>query len=601
MTAADLLLKYLEQFGVKHIFGIPGGALEPLYAAIERNKNIEAVLTKHEQGAAFMADGYARVSRSLGVCCATTGPGSTNLITGVASAFADSIPVLVITAQVPTKFFGKGALQESTHSGVDIVDIFKSFTKYSAMVMSAEKMTDVVTHALRIALSGRMGPVHINIPKDVFAGKVINAHVIPAKEFIPDSKYFSRGGIKKAAALLIEAKKPAILVGNGVLLSDSTDNVVRLAELLCAPVTTTPKAKGGFPENHPLSLGVFGLAGSPLSESYLLERKKECAAADTKEDESKQNHRSRRSSVDLLITLGTSLNEWGTHAWDSRLIPDNGIIQVDIDPYEFGKNYPFLVDLMGDAKVITRELTYEVQRQLDHSSSERLKDFENRKEERGKSLAIFKMNCSKYFEKEKMDSEAVPIKPQRLMKDINNALPKDAIVFVDIGNNLAWATHYLDINLPNTYFAGVGFASMGYGVAAAIGAKFASPKSTVVAIVGDGGFLMNGMEVATAVNYDKQVIWIVENNSQLGMVKHSRKLLNIKYTAPSDEFKEVDFVSIAKGLGAKGLRLTKPGEINRKLMEALIASGESVVLDVVIDNTETPPFHSRIRALSESI
>lgn len=591
MTAADLLIKYLEQLDVKYIFGIPGGALEPLCAAINRSKKIELILAKHEQGAAFMAAGYARVSGSLGVCCATTGPGSTNLITGIATANADSTPVFAITAQVPTNVFGKGAVQESTYAGINIVDLFRHFTKFSTMVINPLKMGEVVREALRFALSGRRGPVHVNIPMDIMIEKV-REDIIPIDNFIPKTNYYDRASVKKAAALLLNAKKPAIFIGSGTLLSRASDKVVKLAEMLSIPVTTTPKAKGGFPDDHSLSLGVFGLAGSPSAFAYLTEGEAK------KEDRNQKSGVRKNLKVDVLLAIGTSFNELGTHAWDKRIMPDKALVQVDIDPFEFGKNYPFEINLTGDAKTILHELIYELKRQIKGLPALKRKEIEKNAKRRANKLRFFKNDNKKYFNENKMTSKDVPIKPQRLMKDLRDSFPRDTIFFVDIGNNLAWAIHCLDIYKPYTFFAGLGFASMGFGVAAVVGAKFAAPGKPVVAIVGDGGFLMNGMEVATAVNYGKQVIWIIENNSQLGLVSHARRLMSIPYNIGA-EFEPVDFVKVAEGLGARGIRITKPGEINKKMIKKIIASGESTVLDVIIDKNEVPPLSTRIKAISE--
>jgi len=611
MTAADLIIKYLEQEGVEYIFGVPGGALEPFCGAINRSRQIELILTKHEQGAAFMADGYARVSGKIGVCCATTGPGSTNLITGLASAYADSIPVIVITAQVPTSVFGKGALQESTYAGINIVELFRYFTKFSAMAMIPHKMGEMVREALRSALCGRRGPVHINIPMDILMGEA-GEDIVPHDKFIPKSKYSDRVNVKKAATLLLNAKTPAMFLGSGTLLSeDAAEEVYELAKILSIPVITTPKAKGVFPEDHHLSLGVFGLAGSPRAFAYLVDtglegksgnqgpktrsRKKEIGK-NFKSDGSNSGDRS--SKIDVLLAIGTSFNEWGTHAWDEGLKPNKALIQVDMDPLEFGKNYPCDLAVVGDAKVITHELIYESERQrkmLSLSEQEKIKRNAYLREE---NLRFFKKGIGKYNDEDKMVSDDVPLKPQRLMKDLRDSLPNDTIFFVDIGNNMAWAIHNLDIYKPRTFFAGLGFVSMGFGVAAAVGAKFAAPGQPVVAIVGDGGFLMNGMEVATAVNYNKQVIWVVENNSELGMVSHSRKMMDIPYNIGA-EFETVDFVKIAEGLGAVGKKITKPGEINKKMMREIIESEKSTVLDVIIDKKEVPPLGSRIKAISE--
>ncbi len=598
MKAADLIIKYLEQMGVKYIFGIPGGVLEPLYDAISKSKKIQFILAKHEEGAAFMADGYSRASKRLGVCCATTGPGSTNLITGIASSFADSIPVLAITAQVPTSRFGKGALQESTYNGINIVDIFRHITKLSAMVMTSEKTGEMIRQALRFALSGRRGPVHLNIPMDVMRADV-DEEIIPPDKFIPHTLHFDRYSVKMAANLLLNAKRPAVLLGNGSLISGAVDEVIKFAEILSIPVATTPKAKGAFPEDHELSLGVFGLGGSPQAEKYLLGQGSGVRGQGENSSCPLPLAPCPLPKVDVLLAVGTSFNEWGTNVWDKRLIPGKAMIQVDIDPYEFGKNYPFEVDLIGDAKIIIREMIYELQRQIKKLPNIKQENLEERRKSSAERLCNFKNHIERHLDKDKTESEAVPIKPQRLIKDLRDSLPADTIFFTDIGNNLVWALHYLDIYKPYTFFAGLGFASMGLGTASAIGAKFAAPDRPVVAIVGDGGFLMNGMEVAAAVNYNKQVIWVVENNSELGMVSHSRRLLSIPYNTGA-EFRQVDFVKIAEGLGARGIRVTKPGEINKDMMNGIIKSGMPTVIDVIIDPAEAPPLGSRIDAIKGS-
>lgn len=575
MKAAELLLWYLEEVGTEYIFGVPGGVLEPLNNAIYKSDRIQGIVTKHEQGAAFMADGYARVSRKLGVCCGTAGPGATNMITGISTSYADSIPVLALTGQVSTKFFGKGAFQESTYEGINVVEMFRFFTKHNAMVMNPETTGSMARKALRIALSGRPGPVHLNLPVDVME-KQVEDDFVPAHKFISTSICFDRHSVKEAAKLLIGFERPAILVGNGVTISHAAYEVKGLAEMLNIPVATTPKAKGVFPEDHPLSLGVFGTAGTPLSESYLL-------------------NKDGFGKIDGLLAIGTSFNEWGTHTWDSRLMPTKALIQIDIDQHGCGNNYPFTVALVGDAKAAVTEIIFEIKRLLQKVDDE-VKDEIRR---RGKGFKAFKAKGGRYQEPEKLHSDKFPILPQRLMKDIQDSCPDDTIFFVDIGNNWAWATHYLDIKRPYSFFTGLGFASMGYAAAASIGGKFAAPNRPVVAIVGDGGFLMNGVELATAVNYNRQVIWIILNDSGFGMIHHGRKMRSIP-DAFASRFQKVDFVKMAEALGAQGIKVTKAGEINKKMIDRIIASGKPTVIDAHIDPEEVPPIQSRIASLEHS-
>ena len=575
LKAAELILRYLEEIGTEYIFGIPGGVLEPLNNALYKSKVIKGIVTKHEQGAAFMADGYARVSRRLGVCCGTAGPGATNMITGIATSYADSIPVLALTGQVSTKFFGKGAFQESTYDGINVVEIFRFFTKHSAMVMNADATGGMVRKALRAAMSGRPGPVHLNLPVDVME-KTVEEDFIPPHKFIPTSVCFDRRSVKEAAKLLTSFARPAILVGNGVTISKAGYEVKVLAEMLRIPVATTPKAKGVFPEDHPLSLGVFGVAGTPISEAYLL-------------------NKSGLGKIDGLLSIGTSFNEWGTHTWDSRLMPTKALIQIDIDHLECGNNYPFTVALVGDAKAVVTELIFEIKRFWEKAGVGVKESVNIRSEE----FRAFKVNNHRYLEPKKTTSGKSPLLPQRLMKDIQNACPEDAIYFVDIGNNWAWATHYLDIKRPYSFFTGLGFASMGYAAAASIGGKFATPDRPVFAIVGDGGFLMNGVEIATAVNYNKQVIWIILNDSGFGMIYHGRKMRSIP-DAFAPRFRKVDFVKMATALGAQGIKVTKPGGINKKMIDRIIASGKPTVIDVHIDAEEIPPIQSRVATLENS-
>ncbi|OGP95552.1 MAG: hypothetical protein A2157_16475 [Deltaproteobacteria bacterium RBG_16_47_11] len=566
IKAADLLIKYLEQEGVEYVFEVPGGVLEPINNALYESKKITPILAKHEEGAAFMACGYAQVSGKLGVCMGTTGPGCTNLMTGVASAYGDSTPVLVLTGQVSTSTFGKGALQESSSEGIDAVAMFKPLTKYSAMVFKASMVPEMIRRALRHAFSGRPGPVHLNLPRDVMGGE-IDLDLRKAETYRGCCQPFDRESIKRASAYLLKAERPAMLLGNGTLLSDAAEEAKAIAEMLNIPVATTPKAKSVFPSDHPLSIGPFGLASSLLAEKYLT------------------------GGVDVFLTVGTRFTEWSTQAWDKRLLPTKALLQIDIDPYEIGKNYPVTVGLVGDAKAILTEIYYEMKRQI-----KEVADFKP-------NLSMAEFNKFKgespiYLDEEKMYSNSNPIKPQRLMKDLRESLPRNTIVFVDAGNSYTWGIHYFPVYLPRTYIMGIGFASMGYATAAAVGGKFAAPDKPVVAIVGDGAFLMNGMEIATAVNYNLPVIWVILNDAQLGMVYHGQKMASNAHVVVST-FKKVDFCKVAEGLGARGIRIEKPGEINPELMDEILSSGRPTVLDVAIDPEEPPPMKYRVAALEE--
>ena len=559
MNAAEVIVNSLEKHGVEYVFGVPGGAIEPLNNALHKSK-MKVIVAKHEQGAAFMADGYARVSGNIAVCCSTAGPGATNLITGVASSFGDSIPVIALTGQVSTSLFGKGAIQEFSVQSFGIVSMFRQISKYSDIIINENKAGEMISRARRLALTGRKGPVHLNLPTDIMKRKVTDDN--HERCSTTQVMGFDREAVKKAAQLLLGAKRPVIVAGWGTVLSRADVELLELAEKMDIPVATSPKAKGIMSESHPLSLGVLGFAGSPASKEFIIKR-----------------------DVDVMLAVGTSFNEFVTSGWDKRLLPMKSLIHIDIDCNEIGKNYYADVGIAGDARTVLRELIYEL-----HRNNKRKKVRDDRRKEvqtikDGQTVKGRKLN-------------KMPYNPLRLIMDLGDALPKDALYFVDNGNSMAWAIRHLNVTTPYSFFVGLGFASMGFAVAASIGAKLAVGDRPVVALVGDGSFLMNGMEVATAVNYNIPVIWVVMNNSMLGMVYHGRKLANIPEGLESG-FKPVDFVKLAEGFGARGIRITKPGEINRELMDEIIGAGVPTVLDVIIDPEEVPPIHSRIAALEK--
>jgi acetolactate synthase I/II/III large subunit len=560
--AAEYLVEALADAGVRHVFGVIGGAVFPFFTATV-GRRAQIIMTKHEAGAAFMADGYARASGGLGACVATSGPGATNLITGVASAFADSIPMIVFTGQVATKSFGRGALQESSSEGIDIVDVFKQVTRYSTLAFRADRLPAVWQKALRMALGGRPGPVHLSLPADV-QEQTIQLPPASGRTAAPmhSGRTYDRAAIKQAALYLLRARRPAILAGHGAILANASDEIRAIAEMLDIPVATTPKGKGAFPEDHRLSVGPFGYSGSPLAQWHLLE-----------------------SGIDVLLAVGTSLSEWGTLGWDRRLQPSEALLHVDVDPYEIGKNYQVTVPVIGDAKSGLTELAFEIRRQQQRYLHWR----------RGNGRHAPPSNRPRFLDVASMDSDAVPIKPQRLMRDLQEALPRDTLVFVDGGANRSWAIHYWQSVYPRTFFCATGMASMGFGVAGAIGGKFAAPDRVVLSITGDGGFLMNGMEVSTAVHYGQQVIWVVLNDAGYGMAYHALRMMNLPDVAT--RYPRVDCARVAEGLGAQAYRIREPGQINRELIAKILESGRPTVLDVEVDPDEIAPFGGRLETL----
>jgi len=563
LSVAKLILAQLKREGVRTVFGIPGGPATPLFDAFHGDAGLRLVAPRHEAGAAFMALGDARVRGGVGVCLLTTGPGATNAITGVAAARTDSLPVLVLTAQTASASFGKGSLQDSTESGVDTVALFRPVTKMSAMLSNPAGAGALLRQALRTAMTGRRGPVHLSIPTDYMARPAAGGSLAP-DQYRPTAQLFDREAVRRCAAHLLEARRPAVLAGHGVNLAGAQPELLELAELLCLPVATTPKGKGAFPESHPLSLRVFGLASSPLSERYLLSE-----------------------GTDALLVLGSSLHENSTAGWDPRL-GAGLVMQQDADPAMLGRNYPLAVAMAGDAKATLRELLFELRRRISRG--------ETPPDGARAAFARFKAGVSSYLDPGAMSSDAVPIKPQRLMAELDAALPGDALIFLDVGCNTLWATHYLSATGRNAFIHNWGeFAAMGYGVAAAVGGKLAAPRRTVVAVVGDGGFAMAGMEVSTAVTEDVPVVWIVLNDGRLNAVHHGQTMQYDGRTIGT-EFRRMDIAGVASALGAWSRRVTLPGDLGPAVADAL-ASGRPAVIDVRVDADEVPPIHSRVRAL----
>ena len=562
-SGAQIICESMIEEGVEVIFGFPGGAILPFYDTLAQYPQIRHILVRHEQGAAHAADGYARTTGKVGVCLATSGPGATNLVTGVANAYMDNIPLLVLTGQVPTSIYGKGTFQDSTKEGVDSVSMFDPVTKFSTMIISRYKMPELLREALRKAFSGKKGPVHLSYPKNIMEEEVEN-NLLPPVAYRVKPEYYDRKLVIDAVKKLVKAKKPAMLVGSGVISSDACSEVRELVEMLNIPVATTPKAKGTFPESHELSLGVLGFCGSLAAEEYIT------------------------GDVDVLLVVGASLNQMTTFSWDTRIIPSDCLIHINIDPAEIDKNYTADIGLIGDCRAVLDEISFRILRELQEHNPETQKRIEE--------ITNFKKSTSMFLEKEKMHSESVPLKPQALMKELQEVLPEDAILFSDTGNHICWAIHYLSFDRPN-FISAFGMLTMGYATAASIGGKLAAPNRPVIAVVGDGCFLMNGMEIATAVNYKAPVVWIVQNNAKLGLVDELQKF-SLGDNTVSTHFKEVNFSKIAEGLGAQGFRIEKPGELTKILPKAL-ESGKPTVIDCIVDPDEVPPLERWVKGVSE--
>ncbi|GCF10461.1 thiamine pyrophosphate-binding protein [Dictyobacter arantiisoli] len=557
ISAIHFLLQTLEEEGVTHIFGVPGGPLVPFYEALSERQNILPVLAKHEEGAAFMADGYARVHRGLGVCCATTGPGAMNALTGVASAYGDSIPLLFLGAQVSTAVFGKNALQDSSggHWNINIVEMYRTATKLSVMLQNPQQMPHLLHRAIRTALTGRPGAVHLSLPVDLVKQSIVVDESSTSSFYSHAVTAGDPASIAQVASILQDAKHPVFFVGHGANLAGAWAPLYRIAEALHIPVATTLKGKGVFPEEHELSLGVFGIGGNALSDAYML-----------------------ADEIDVLIIIGSGMGELQTHGWHPNLAHKRAIVQIDIDPLEIGKNYPVQASIVGDANAILTALA-DVLCNSNPYPHPQAKSYP--------LLDSLRAQEERFYQAETLQGDAPILKPQTVVAAMSEILPAETLLFVDNGNSLSWAGQYYVARQPGTIFCSMNVASMGYAIAAAIGGKMAAPERPVVALIGDGAFGMNGMELHTAVEYQVPVIWVVLNNGGHGMVYNGETLMNGKSTSTTVFRTPLDIQSIAQGLGVKALKATNLSEFVSTLQEALRMQ-EPCLIDATVDLEEVP-------------
>lgn len=557
----DVLLQHLRAEGIDHVFGVPGGLLHAFFEGVEQAPDFHLVVAKHECGAAFMADGYARVSGRTAVVAATAGPGATNLVTGVAVAYADGVPMLVLTGQAPSHSFGKGAAQETAAEDIDIVGMFRPITKYSAMVTSAATLSHHLRRALRLAHDGRPGPVHLNVPVDLWNQITTESWFDPAS-YRPQTRLFDREAVISAGDALLAARRPLFLVGSGAASDQARTHILHLAERLNVRVVTSPRAKGLFPEDHPLSLGVFGFGGHAAAKQAVLE-----------------------SDVDVIFAIGASLNETTTLNWDPRLKKDRTLIQLDIDIDRIGRNYPVDLPLVGDAGTILLELSHHLRRRMQGGATP--------------SSTWDKPRGPVCFDHpERRASDAVPLTPERWRADLDEALPADAVVFSDIGGHMLFNLHHLRIRRHQRFVLNLAFGSMGHGTVAPIGAKMASPDRPVVSIIGDACFTMNGMELLAAVEYDVPVVWIVEDNQRHGITWHGSKTVSGGRAMESIVYKHAPQIGdIARAMGLFVIEVTEPNQLQLALSQAL-ASKRPALLHVRVDPNVAPPLGDRAKSIS---
>jgi acetolactate synthase-1/2/3 large subunit len=538
MNGAKAIIETLIKQGVDVTFGFPGGAVIPLFDAyLDYKGKIKNVLVRHEQGAAHAAEGYARASGKVGVCIATSGPGATNLVTGIMDAYMDSTPIIAFGGQVPTSLIGNDAFQES-----DMMGITLPITKHNFQVRSPNQMAPIIMKAFKIALEGRPGPIYIDLPKDTQAGEVTEP--IPKEVTIAGFQPTLKPNpvqIKRAAEAIMNAERPLFLIGQGVMISDACKELNELVSLTKIPVTTTFMAKGAFDEYGPLSLGTVGMHGRKIANYATV-------------------------NTDLIITIGCRFSDRITG--NLKTYAENAkVIHADVDPAEIGKNVKVDIPIVGDAKEIIRELTAELKKKT-------VKE----KEKWTKEIKKYKACCDKCV-KEKPSKR---IHPKDVMYALNDILKPDDIVVTGVGQHQMFAGHFIKRSKPRTFISSGGAGTMGFGFPAAIGAKVAKPDVNVFLIDGDGSFQMTIQELGTVKEAGIKVIPVIMNNSYLGMVRQWLELFSDKRYSEVYLGTTPDFVKVAEAYGLKGIRVKKKEELAGALEQAA-KNDVTTVIDVLVE------------------
>ncbi len=542
ITGAQMIIKCLKEEGVEVIFGYPGGKVIPLYDALF-DSDIRHILVRHEQGAAHAADGYARVTGKTGVCIATSGPGATNLVTGIANAHMDSIPIVAITGQVGTAQIGTDAFQEA-----DITGIAAPVTKHNYLVKDVKELPRVIKEAFRIASTGRPGPVLIDIPVDITTNLIDENFKVDIS--LPGYKPTLKGNLKQvrmAAKKIAESRKPVIFAGGGVISSGASDILRKFVKIAKIPVITSLLGMGSFPENNELSLSMAGMHGTKYANLAFTE-------------------------ADLIIAVGVRFDDRVTGKL-SEFAPEADIIHIDIDPAEIGKNVKVLIPVVGDAKIVLTDLENEYRKYIEK------KGIPDRKEWLSRIKKLKKDYPLKY------DRSSNKVKPAYVVEKIYELTKGDAIICTEVGQNQMWAAQYYKFTKPRTLVSSGGLGTMGFGLPAAIGAKIGRPDKTVIDIAGDGSIQMVSQELSTAVTNKINIKIMLLNNGYLGMVRQWQEFFFKKRYSQTCIYNCVDFVKLVEAYGGVGFRVKKKEEVEGAIKKALEVNN-LVLVDFWIDREE---------------
>lgn len=559
MNTVDLIRDFLIECHVEYLFGVPGYANHPMYLSTLSRSGVDVVLTKHEASAAWMAYGYALSTGRFGACTGTSGAGTTNLVSGVVAAYYNSIPVLVLTGQVEREKFGRGAFQELTGSGcrsVSALKIFEPITKLNVMIEGPNDLPAVLEKAHVAMTTGRRGPVHINIPIDVQKAVVEDASrfLLPRPAPVDGSQAVTDEQLGSFKAALAKARAPMVLLGRGC--RGDRDLARRFVEELGVPFCTTIQAKGLLSFGHHYDFGVAGIAGSPRCNQYLAE------------------------TCDLLIAIGTSLNEFTTSGYASEFGAQGNLIHVNLDPTEFNKNYPTKLPIATDCRAFFERVLDACPLTISSAIPE-LRE------------AYGAVPVKKPVERSYDDGR---IAPMDVMAILEEECPSDTVFLADSGNNAVWTVHYLETTRDQDFQIDINTGCMASGVISAIGSKLARPDRPLVSICGDGGFMMSGFELTTAADFDVPVLWVVMNDHKLGMVKQGGMM---KFgVSVGDEFKHCDIAAVAASLGV-GSRVVSTAEEFRSALKDYFVAPSPFVLDVRFNDSYLPAVYARVKKAAD--
>jgi acetolactate synthase-1/2/3 large subunit len=577
---ADLIVAYIEQLGVEYVFGVPGGAIEPLYNALarsERRGGPRHVLARHEAGAAFMADGYARETGKIGVVCATSGPGATNLLTGVACAYDNGVPMLVITGQPALPSFGKKALQESACTGVNTLGMFRHCTRYDTLLSHVDQAESKLVNALMRASKTPCGPSHLSVPVDILRTRIESmAPSYNLSSLLHHAALVDDALVRTLCDEIKQARRMVILIGGGHSCGESIEAIIKLAEMTDSPFVTSPDGKGLINTWHRLYRGVFGFAGHRTADLLL------------------------QDEPDLILAIGTSLGEWTSGAWSTAVL-NQRLVHIDSSEEHLLRSPMARLHVRGRIR----------------SVCERLIEFLAEGKTSGEAKIGLINPDYMLLESAKFVSNSTPIKPQRLMRELSRRCPPSTRFFADAGNSTAWAIHYLQphdqrVARQHDYEARndggkrrkgdagwlrvlMDFAPMGWAIGAAIGCARGNPTCPVVCITGDGSYLMNGQEISVAAAERLTVVFVILNDGALGMVKHGQRLAGAERTA--FELPAVDFRMQAQSMGIPGHIIRSPEDMDALDMDAIMSRHGPTLLDVRIDGEEVPPITLRMKTL----